>query len=153
MTKRQSPTDVDVAGAREACKINLFGQIQITITFLPLVLKSSKAKIFNISTGMALITYQARPDSCLHVVAHNTSKDAANWHILALANELGGKAIANALALRFTTTKLNGYATGPGAKITGEAAALKVDFRSGLWRRSQASSDLMGTSSPGRPII
>ncbi|KZP11129.1 NAD(P)-binding protein [Athelia psychrophila] len=109
MTKRQSATDVDVV-VREACEVNLFGLIQTATTFLPLLLKSSKPNILSISTDIASNTYQASPDSQLHVVAYNTSKAATNSYTIALANELKGKAIVNALTPEFTTTKLNGYA-------------------------------------------
>lgn len=124
MNKPQNATNVDVAVVREACEVNLFGLIQTTTTLLPLVLKSSKPNILTISTDMASNTFQARPDSFLHVVAYNTSKAAANSYTIALANELKGKAIVNALTPGFTTTKLNGFATGPGAKTPEQAAEL-----------------------------
>lgn len=124
MTKPQGATDVDVAVVRAACEVNLFGLIQTTTTFLPLVLKAPKPNILNISTDMASNTQQALPNSYLHVVAYNTSKAAANSYTIALASELKGKAVVNALTPGFTTTKLNGYATGPGAKTAEEAAVL-----------------------------
>ena len=124
MNKPQNATNVDVAVVREACEVNFFGLIQTTTTLLPLVLKSSKPNILTISTDMASNTYQARPESYLHVVAYNTSKAAANSYTIALANELKGKAIVNALTPGFTTTKLNGFATGPGAKTPEQAAEL-----------------------------
>ncbi|KZP14258.1 NAD(P)-binding protein [Athelia psychrophila] len=123
MTKPQGATNVDVAVVRAACEVNLFGLIQTTTTLLPLVLKSSKPNILNISTDMASNTHQAHPGR-YHLVAYNTSKAAANSYTIALASELKGKAIVNALTPGFTTTKLNGYATGPGAKTAEEAAVL-----------------------------
>ncbi|KZP14254.1 NAD(P)-binding protein [Athelia psychrophila] len=124
LSKPQVATNVDVAVVRAACEVNLFGLIQTTTTLLPLVLKSSKPNILNISTDMASNTYQARPDSFLHVVAYNTSKAAANSYTIALAHELKGKAIVNAVTPGRTTTKLNNYATGHGAKTPEEAAVL-----------------------------
>lgn len=88
------------------------------------MLKSSKPNILNISTDMASNAFQALPDSALHVVAYNTSKAAANSYTIALANELKGKAVVNALTPGFTTTKLNNHATGPGAKTPEQAAEL-----------------------------
>jgi len=122
LNKPQNATNVDIEVVREAMEINLFGLIQTTTTLLPLVLKSTKPNILVISTDMASNTFQARPDSALHVVAYNTSKAAANSYTIALANELKGKAIVNALTPGFTTTKLNGY--GQGGKTPLQAAEL-----------------------------
>lgn len=123
MNKPQRATDVDVSVVREACEVNLFGLIETTTAFLPLLLKSkSTPTIVNVSTDMASNSYMASHDlpSFLHVVAYNTSKAAANSYTISLAHELKGKAVVIAHTPGFTTTKLNGHKEG--GKTPKEAA-------------------------------
>ncbi|KAF7964390.1 hypothetical protein HWV62_8741 [Athelia sp. TMB] len=123
LNKPQNATNVDVEVVREACDVNLFGLIQTCTTLLPLLLASSSPPhILNISTDMASNTFMARPENRMDVVAYNTSKAAANSYTIALAAELKGKALVNALTPGFTTTKLNNHH--PGGKTPEEAAEL-----------------------------
>ena len=127
MNKPQSALDVDVETVRAACEVNLFGLIQTCQTFLPLLRKSSQPVILNITTDMASNSYQARPDSSLHVVAYNTSKAAANSYTIALSQELRAENIkVNAVTPGFTTTKLNGHA--PGGKTSKDAAEILLPW-------------------------
>jgi NAD(P)-dependent dehydrogenase (short-subunit alcohol dehydrogenase family) len=90
---------------------NFFGLVQTTISFLPLLRKSTNAVIMNVATTSN--TVQARPNSGFHVVAYNTSKAAVNSYTIALAQELKGEGIkVNAVAPGFTSTKLNNYSRG-----------------------------------------
>jgi len=113
LNKPQKATDIDVDVVREACDVNLFGLIQTCTTLLPLLLASSNTPhILNISTDMASNKFMADGSSPLHVVAYNASKAAANSYTIALAYELKGKVLVNALTPGFTTTKLNNHAAG-----------------------------------------
>jgi NAD(P)-dependent dehydrogenase (short-subunit alcohol dehydrogenase family) len=118
---------VSLSVIRQAFEPNFFGMIQTTITFLPLLRKSSQAVILNVSTDMASNTLQSKPDSKLHVVAYNTSKAAANSYTIALAHELKAENIkVNAVTPGFTSTKLNFF--GQGGKSTRAGAEILVPW-------------------------
>lgn len=123
--KPQKATEVGTAAVvREACNVNLFGLIETTTVFLPLLLASkSTPSIVNITTGMASNTWMANnevPNDFLRGVAYNSSKAGANSFTISLAHELRGKAVVTALTPGFTTTKLNHFH--PGGKTPREAA-------------------------------
>lgn len=122
--KPQKATDIGTAAVvREACDVNLFGLIETTTIFLPLLLASkSTPSIVNVTTDMASNTWMTNhevPDF-LHSVAYNSSKAGANSFTISLAHELRGKAVVTALTPGFTTTKLNDFL--PGGKTPKEAA-------------------------------
>jgi NAD(P)-dependent dehydrogenase (short-subunit alcohol dehydrogenase family) len=110
MGKDQNATTIDVTLIRETMETNLYGLIETTKAFLPLLRKSTTGApvILNVSTDMASNSYQARPDAGIHVVAYNTSKAAANSYTIALAHELKSEGFkVNAVTPGFTSTKLN----------------------------------------------
>ncbi|KAF7974135.1 hypothetical protein HWV62_13361 [Athelia sp. TMB] len=146
--KPQVATTVDVAVVREVFEVNFFGLIQTTTTLLPLVLKSSKPSIFNVSSELGSNTYQARPGSYAHFAAYNSSKAAVNSYTIALAHELKGKVIVNALTPGFTSTKLNNFATGPSARMPEQAAALVAK-----WIVSEDKSGLFIGPSDGQEFV
>jgi len=127
LNKPQSASTIDISVIRDAFEPNFYGMIQTTQAFLPLLRKGSHPVILLTSTDMASNTFQARPDSSLHVVAYNTSKAAANSYIIALADELKPEGIkVNSVTPGFTTTKLNGFA--PGGKTPEQAAELLAEW-------------------------
>jgi NAD(P)-dependent dehydrogenase (short-subunit alcohol dehydrogenase family) len=127
MDKPQNATNIDVAIVRRTVETNLFGLIQTTTAFIPLLRKSPQAVILNVSTDMASNSKQAVPGAGLHVVAYNTSKAAANSYTIALSQELRAENIkVNAVTPGFTTTKLNGHA--PGGKTSQDAAEILLPW-------------------------
>ena len=113
LNENQNATSLSLAPVREAMETNLFGLIQTTIAFLPLLRKSTNAVILNVSIRMASNAIQARPDASFHVVAYSASKAAANSYTIALAQELKAEGIkVNAVTPGFTSTKLNNYRQG-----------------------------------------
>jgi len=123
----QNATSIELETIRDAMETNFYGLIQTTITLLPLIRKSNNGVILNVSTDMASNSYQARPDSRLHVVAYNTSKAAMNSYSIALAHELKSEGIKVIVVTPgFTTTKLNHHA--PGGKTTKEGAESLVPW-------------------------
>lgn len=126
MGKDQNATSIDVTLIRETMETNLYGLIETTKAFLPLLRKSTTGVpvILNVSTDMASNAFQARPDSSVHVVAYNTSKAAANSYTIALAHELKSEGFkVNAVTPGFTSTKLNFFSAG-GKTPEGGAKAL-----------------------------
>ena len=90
---------------------NFFGLVQTTISFLPLLRRSTNGVIVNVATISN--TVQARPNAGFQVVAYNTSKSAVNSYTIALAQELRREGIkVNAVAPGFTSTKLNNFSRG-----------------------------------------
>ncbi|KAK7042814.1 hypothetical protein R3P38DRAFT_2612124 [Favolaschia claudopus] len=135
MSKPHSALQPDLSAIRNTLETNLFGLIQNTTAFLPLLRSSHKpdsapSVILNVSTDMASNSFMASDKSpaFLHkVIAYNTSKAAANSYTISLARELKEEGIkVNAITPGFTTTKLNGYA--PGGKTPEQGAQMMVDW-------------------------
>ncbi len=139
--KDQNAKSVDVALIRETVEVNLYGLIENTKAFIPLLRKSTTGApvILNVSTDMASNSYQAKSKTPMHVVAYNTSKAAANSYTIALAHELKGEGFkVNAVTPGFTSTKLNFFAKGgktprDGAKVLLPYALLEKDAETGLF--------------------
>lgn len=114
MKTPHSAVSVDVSVLRDAMETNLYGVIQTTIVFLPLLRRSPHAVIENVSTGLSSSARMARPDAFgYQYVAYNTSKAAMNSYTIALAKELEKERIkVNAVTPGFTSSKLNGWSAG-----------------------------------------
>lgn len=72
-------------------EINVFGAVAVTEAFLPLLRRSAKGRIVNVSTTMGSLTDQANPDSPwyqLSVPAYRSSKAALNSVTISLAKAL-----------------------------------------------------------------
>ncbi|KAJ8087421.1 hypothetical protein PM082_006251 [Marasmius tenuissimus] len=127
MTENQNATTVDVSIIRNTMETNLYGVINTTQAFLPLLRKAAaqegrpKPVVLLNSTDMASNAFQARPEAFLHVTAYNTSKAAANSYMIALSHELRKERIlVNVVTPGFTSTKLNGF--GEGGSTTMDSA-------------------------------
>ncbi|KAF8967030.1 oxidoreductase [Flammula alnicola] len=108
--ENQNATSASIPAIRDAFETNLYGVIQTTITFLPLLRKSSNAVILNVSTQLGSNSFQARPGNQFHPVAYATSKAALNSYTIALASELNKEGIkVNVATPGYTATKLNNY--------------------------------------------
>ncbi|KAJ7880023.1 hypothetical protein B0H14DRAFT_2708305 [Mycena olivaceomarginata] len=120
MSTQQTALSPNLPSIRNAFETNLFGLVQNTTAFLPLLCASSTsaapAVILNVSTDMASNGLMVGPNGFLHqAVAYNTSKAAANSYTIALAHELKGEGI-----------KLNGFA--PGGKTASQGAQMLVEW-------------------------
>lgn len=113
----QNALKVDVNTIRDAMEVNLFGLIETTKAFLPLLRKSTSGvpTIINVSTASGSNTIMSNPNMKLHWVAYNMSKAAVNSYTIALAYELGKEELnfkVNAVTPGFTSTGLNNYGKG-----------------------------------------
>lgn len=128
--KPQTATDVAaVAVVRETYEVNVFGVMEITTVFLPLILASkSTPSIVNVSSGAGSNTFMATHDlpDFLYQIAYNSSKAALNSYTISLAHELKGKAVVTAINPGFTTTKGNGFKSG--GKTPTQAAKVIVPW-------------------------
>ncbi|KAF7290814.1 hypothetical protein MIND_01322500 [Mycena indigotica] len=116
----QNALEPSLPAMRATMETNLFGLVQTTAAFLPLIRASSTsenpAAIVTVSSDMASNTLMASDKGYMYqVVAYNTSKAAANSYTIALAYELRAEGIkVNAVTPGFTTTKINGFTAGGG---------------------------------------
>eukprot|EP00026_Physarum_polycephalum_P015700 Phypoly_transcript_16441.p1 GENE.Phypoly_transcript_16441~~Phypoly_transcript_16441.p1 ORF type:complete len:246 (+),score=52.93 Phypoly_transcript_16441:95-832(+) len=124
----QQPLNLDLDVVRSCMDTNFYGTIGVTLAFIPLLKKSSLPVVVFVSTDMASTTFQARPDSQLHVVAYNTSKAALNSYAVALSRTFT-EAKVNVVTPGYTSTKLNGFGkTGGTPKTPADGAALIVKY-------------------------
>ncbi|KAF9534978.1 hypothetical protein CPB83DRAFT_888919 [Crepidotus variabilis] len=125
----QNALTVEVSTIRETMETNLYGLIETTKAFVPLLRKSTSGApvIVNVTTGMASGWFQSQPNPYmyLHWVAYNTSKAAVNSYTIALAHELKSEGFkVNAVNPGFTSTKLNGFREGGKSMRDGALALL-----------------------------
>lgn len=116
------PSELNVETLRSAFEVNFFGTFHMVQAFLPLIKKSQRGKIVNVTTDMASQTRFDNGDAGhLNLLGYNSSKTAVNALTLAFGKELGsaGPEIFG-VTPGFTTTDLNGNA--PGGKTTAEGA-------------------------------
>ncbi len=76
---------------RKTFDTNVFGLIEVTQAFLPLLEKSAAGRIVNLSSILGSITLHADPKSPIYntkIAAYNVSKSAVNAYTVQLAYEL-----------------------------------------------------------------
>jgi len=91
---------------------NVFGVLSVTQAMLPLLRKSSAARIVNVSSGAGSLTSHSNPDNQgrSKFGIYSASKTALNALTLALAIELEPEGImVNAVCPGFTATDLNNF--------------------------------------------
>jgi NAD(P)-dependent dehydrogenase (short-subunit alcohol dehydrogenase family) len=85
------PSEQTLDAWRKTFDANVFGLVEVTQAFLPLLRKSKSARIVNVSSRLGSITDQADPKSPYYdfkVPAYNVSKSAVNAWTVQLAHEL-----------------------------------------------------------------
>ena len=121
---------------RETFEINLFGVIQTTQAFLPLLRAAPAARIVNVSSLLGSLTSHSDPASSIFDIkmpAYNASKSALNAWTVHLAHEL-----------RDTPIKVN--AVHPGSVKTDMNAYGELDVRTGA--RTSVEMALLGADGP-----
>ena len=97
---------------RRTFDTNIFGLIDTTQAFLPLLRKSAAGRIVNVSSLLGSNTLHQDPESFIYefkgVPAYNVSKSAVNAWTVHLAHELKGSAIkANTIHPGYVKTDMN----------------------------------------------
>ena len=109
---------------RAVWETNVFGALAVYQAMLPLLRKSSNARIVNVSSGVGSLTTNADPNSRYHALfgpVYPASKAALNAITLAMMVELETTGIkVNLVSPGFTKTNLNGY---EGTETVEEGAA------------------------------
>jgi NAD(P)-dependent dehydrogenase (short-subunit alcohol dehydrogenase family) len=126
---------------RQTFDANLFGLIDTTQAFLPLLRKSAAGRIVNLSSILGSITYHATPGSPVYdfkMPAYNVSKSAVNAYTVQLAYELKDSKIkVNAAHPGWVKTELGGEGATmeipDGAKTSVALATLGEDGPNGTY--------------------
>ncbi|KAG7095948.1 hypothetical protein E1B28_006632 [Marasmius oreades] len=129
MAHPQTASEMPISVIRSVFETNVFGLIQTTTAFLPLLRKAKPGygNIVQNSMEWASGTYQTSDKGFTTFAAYCTSKAAMNMYSIALARDLKKDRIkVNCLCPGFTTTKLNGYM--PGGKTPAEGAKPLIDW-------------------------
>ena len=107
------PSIASVDEMRTVWETNVFGVVVVTQAFLPLLRNSKKARIVNVSSGLASLTLNRNPDNPYaksFELIYGASKTAMNAVTIAFANELEASNIkVSAVSPGFTATALNNF--------------------------------------------
>lgn len=111
-----------VEDLRRTYETNVFGVVAVTNAFLPMLRRSTAARIVNVSSGLGSAALMNRSTAFggLNNAAYQSSKAALNMLTFLFANELRDEGIlVNAVSPGYRATGLNGGLPTPGA---GDAA-------------------------------
>lgn len=128
---------------RAVWETNVFGALAVYQAMLPLLRKSSDARIVNVSSGVGSLTANADPSYPYHAQfgpVYSASKAALNAITLAIMVELEATDIkVNLVSPGFTSTNLNGYegteSVEDGSREVVRVALLGSDGPSGTFTR------------------
>ena len=94
--QKKKPSEQSMETWRTTFDTNLFGLVETTVAFLPLIRKSSAGRIVNVSSALGSITMHSDPSSAIYnykIAAYDVSKSAVNAWTVHLAWELKDTAI------------------------------------------------------------
>jgi NAD(P)-dependent dehydrogenase (short-subunit alcohol dehydrogenase family) len=117
--------EITAGKLREVYETNVFGPVQITHSFLPLLEKSEKAVIVYVSSGLGSITLALDPNSIsfqFPALAYGSAKAALNMITVQYAKAYPKMRI-NAVDPGYTATDLNGH---QGPQTVAEGAEIIV---------------------------
>ncbi|MEV5309215.1 MULTISPECIES: SDR family oxidoreductase [unclassified Streptomyces] len=133
----RKPSQQPLAQWRETFDTNLFGVVEVTSAFLPLLLRSPAGRVVNLSSLLGSIGTHGDPDSYAYsdmfksLPAYSASKSAVNSWTVHLAYELRDTPVkVNAVHPGYTRTGMNdgeGELEIPDGARTGVAMALLDD--------------------------
>jgi NAD(P)-dependent dehydrogenase (short-subunit alcohol dehydrogenase family) len=137
-----TPDRLTASDVREVYEVNVFGAITATHAMLPLLRRSKRARIVNVSSAAGSVGMSADPDgpySYHNLLSYDSSKSALNAVTVSYARALRAEGIlVNAVCPGHCATDLNGH-TGPrpaavGARIAVAMATLPDDGPSGTFQ-------------------
>lgn len=124
-----SPGLASLEAVRRTFDTNFFGTLAVTQAMLPLLKRSSSARIVNVSSGLGSLTNNADPGwefAGVKYIGYNASKAALNMLTVQLAAELKHSVIkVNSADPGFTATDLNSH-RGRQTVAEGAAAAVRL---------------------------
>jgi len=105
------PGKASIDAVRRIFDTNLFGALAVTQAMLPLLRKSSSARVVNVSSGLGSLTHNSDPAwefAPVKRMGYNASKAALNMLTVLLAAELKNTGIkVNSANPGFTATDMN----------------------------------------------
>src|SRR3984893_12402937 len=154
LDRQRPPSEITVDVLRRTYETNVFGAVAVTLAMLPLLRRSSSARIVNMSSTQGSLSLAADRDHPYgggpNLLAYNSSKTALNAISLAFANELRGTGIkVNSASPGYVATDLNHHSgvltVEQGARVPVYLATLDDDGPSGAF---------IGENSPqGEPAV
>lgn len=136
----KAPSEQPLETWRQTFETNVFGLVEVTHAFLPLLRASSSGRIVNVSSVLGSVALQADPASDYYAIklpAYNASKSAVNAWTVQLAYELRDTGIkVNAIHPGNIKTDMNPNAeldVGVGARSSVEMALLGADGPTGTF--------------------
>ncbi|WP_406276051.1 SDR family NAD(P)-dependent oxidoreductase [Nocardia sp. NBC_00881] len=108
---RKTPQDVEAADFRAVFETNVFGPVQVTNAFLPLLRAAAQPRIVMVSSGIGSLTRTSDPsriESTLLGLPYPASKTALNMITSQYSRALPGIQV-NAADPGYTATDLNGH--------------------------------------------
>ena len=107
------PSAVDLSAIRRVYDVNVFGVIAMTQAMLPLLLKSQRGRIVNVSSGLGSLGWNTDPALSAHfplLLGYNSSKSSLNAITVQFAKELRDTPIkVNAACPGYCATDLNNH--------------------------------------------
>jgi NAD(P)-dependent dehydrogenase (short-subunit alcohol dehydrogenase family) len=146
--------DITAEQVRTAYDVNVFGVVSAINAFVPLLRKSSNARIVNMSSGLGSVNLLSELDGHLAtqgLLAYSSSKAALNALTLVYASALRADGIkVNAATPGLVPTDLNTQAAVPrgtrtvadGAAVPVALATLPADGPTGVFRGPQSLDDI-----------
>ncbi len=108
-----APSEQDIGDIQNVYDTNVFGPIQVTQAFLPLLKAAQKACVVMVSSGLGSLTWTsdpAHPYSRVDAMGYNSSKSALNAVTIAFSKEFAAFGIrVNAVDPGYTATDFNGH--------------------------------------------
>ena len=124
------PSELSVEAYQKTFDTNVFGVFRVTKAMLPLLKKSGRGRIVNVSSGLGSLNRSADPNSGLAIqnqlLAYSSSKAALNMMTIQFANELKSAGIkVNSANPGYTATDMNQH-RGPRTVEQGAAAPVRL---------------------------
>ena len=117
-----------IENLRNVFETNFFGAIQTTQVFIDLLKKSDNARIVNVSSQLASLTFHSTSQNSNHRIydAYSCSKTALNAFTVMLAKEFSGTNLkVNSVEPGYTATALNKF---KGTQTVEQAAKVIVKY-------------------------
>ncbi|MHC5536821.1 SDR family oxidoreductase [Singulisphaera rosea] len=123
------PSELELATLKETYETNVFGVFSVTRAMIPLLRKSSSARVINQSStlgSLGVMSNPALPFYGVNVLAYNSSKAALNGLTVALAKDLASERISvNSTCPGWVKTDM-GTDAAPRSVEQGAAIAVKL---------------------------
>ena len=145
-----APSATPIEHLRRTYETNVFGVVAVTNAMLPLLRRSTAARIVNISSDLGSLHHAAAADHPMGafppLLAYNSSKTAVNAITVAYANELRDAGIlVNAVSPGSVATDQNGHqgllTPEEGARIPVRMATLEDDGPTGTYRTESGTPE------------